>query len=338
MKDSALAVEVLHCDKCGAAVTLGDGSVSRCAHCGADVVVPEPHRLLRDAQLADEALRKRAEKLFVTLDRPPSTPLKIAVAIFDQPFLLFFFFFAIPIFVLSLQGTMWIELHVFGVDLFGPPGHGPDSAAGPTLMIFAQVMLLAFLPRAVGVYVHRAITSRAVLVTALAVRPPLTPGGPAHCRECGAPIDVAPEVLLVRCAYCRAENALRPRLRPVQKAVSALREGVEEAVTRHAEERKALWRKLLMQLFRYARRTGLVALLFVISSDLAPRDDVAIRFLSSFAVVGLFFYWAFFSRSDEEKEDASARRSDNDLPGWARVLAGLTSGVVITYVALQLGG
>ena len=77
--------------------------------------------------------------------------------------------------------------------------------------------------------------------TAFAARPPSTPGAPPNCRQCGAPLLVEPDDVVVRCIYCETESLVRldemgmANLRTrVASAQASLAEAMN-ALTKHAK-------------------------------------------------------------------------------------------------------
>jgi hypothetical protein len=53
------------------------------------------------------------------------------------------------------------------------------------------------------------VSGAARVGTAFAAIPPSAPGEPPNCRQCGAPLSVGPDDILVRCLYCEAESIFR---------------------------------------------------------------------------------------------------------------------------------
>jgi LSD1 subclass zinc finger protein len=84
-----------------------------------------------------------------------------------------------------------------------------DEVLGPARMwtFIGDVITLVLGGALVGgAYGRRRALGRGALQRLFAARPPTRDGGPASCRECGAPLAVAAGALGVRCAYCRADN------------------------------------------------------------------------------------------------------------------------------------
>ncbi|HZI47259.1 MAG TPA: hypothetical protein VFD75_05650, partial [Pyrinomonadaceae bacterium] len=76
---------------------------------------------------------------------------------------------------------------------------------------------------------------------AFAATPPSTPGEPPTCRQCGAPLSVQPDDVVVRCIYCEAESivcldkstmeTLRTRVASAQSSLAL----AMNALTKHAK-------------------------------------------------------------------------------------------------------
>ncbi|HSY25797.1 MAG TPA: LSD1-type zinc finger protein [Polyangiaceae bacterium] len=314
------AVDVLRCPRCGAGVSLGPSDEARCAHCGQTVPLPEAHRALRSLQREQEAAERRAKALFSRLDSPPWLSTRILAAVFDQPLFVFWTFFGVPVGLVSIFAGLAFDARVH------PP---PAATVG---VVFAMVFALAFLPRSVGIYANRRAGARAVLVAGLAARPPRLPGGPAHCRACGAPLDVPAGAVVVRCAHCGVESAAHirtPFLARTRRAVGAAVHTIEQAAAIDRSERAATRRTLARELRRYLLATSVFGGLFAIWAwdyDRArTRDDGSALGLGIVAlVVATFLLIAMFFRSggpgDHGAEDGRQRRTDNGLPGWVRAV------------------
>jgi DNA-directed RNA polymerase subunit RPC12/RpoP len=209
MRDAAAPkVDVLACAKCGAPVALGDADLARCKNCGAHTPIPEAHRKLRDLRRKDAELRARADAIFDELDSPPSLFIGVLAQTFDLGMFAFLIVYGIPLMLAAIFGSMFIVGAVaahFGATV--------DDVPFPIVVLVAAflVMVMTFVPRALGVYANRRASARAALVTALAAKLPTVEGGLATCRACGAPLDIPSDVRVVHCVYCDAINAVRIR-------------------------------------------------------------------------------------------------------------------------------
>lgn len=199
--------------------------------------------------------------MFATLDSPPWLVTKVAARIFDQPALLFWLFFGLPLGILSV---------VYGISLADRVSvalhRGPK--ASETLMIaviFALLFTFTFIPRVVGVYANRRASARALLIGGLAARPPRVAGGAHRCRICGAPLERHEGATVARCLYCHADNAIRVRTVLVEKTrevVERVERTIGEAFDRDRRERAQTRRILLSELLRYLAWTCVFGALF----------------------------------------------------------------------------
>ncbi|HEX4447699.1 MAG TPA: hypothetical protein VH044_13210 [Polyangiaceae bacterium] len=314
------AVDVLRCPSCGAHVPLGQADVARCAHCGAAVPLPDAYRELVRIQAEHEASRARAQALFVTLDSPPWLLTRILAAVFDQPTIVFWIFFGVPVGLASIFAGLAVDAR------FHP---SPLVTNG---VIFLTLFAFAFLPRSIGIYANRSAGGRRLLLAGLAAKPPGLPGGPAGCRECGAPLEIPAGAIVARCVYCGAENAVEvrtPFLVRSRKAARAAARTIEEAAAIDRRERAATRRIFVRELGRYVLLTSLFGGLFGVfmwddARVTALGDDSAPAYGISALVIGTLLLIVVMLRSvgsdKREDEQAKLRRVDNGLPGWVRVV------------------
>jgi DNA-directed RNA polymerase subunit RPC12/RpoP len=313
------SVDVLRCPRCGADVPLGAADEARCVHCGAGVPLPEAHRQLQALQREDDATRSRAHALFASLDSPPWLVTRVIAAVFDQPMFVFWIFFGVPVGLASIFAGLVV-----------------GDRAGSTLLLtaatFGSLFVLTFLPRSFGIYANRRTGARRVLLGGLQARPPKSPGGPASCRECGAPLDVHEGALVARCAYCGADNAVRvrtPFLDRTRRAVRTAAHTIDEAAALDQRERAETRGVFLRELLRYGMIIGVFAALFgtfmwddaraqARGDDSAPALGITALVLGTFLLIGLFFWSG--GRSDRDAEEARQRREGNALPSWVRVV------------------
>jgi hypothetical protein len=79
----------------------------------------------------------------------------------------------------------------------------------------------------------------ALVATTFHARPPKEPGWPPSCRNCGAPLRVTPEVPLVVCPYCRADNVMLGVLLPHSVDVEVKqKESLDQILTRRRRARR----------------------------------------------------------------------------------------------------
>jgi hypothetical protein len=141
---------------------------------------------------------------------------------------------AIAPFVLLTAGLiMLLSVALLGV-VSGPAL--PGLLAGVWLILVPAQLLAA------NVAMKNILVSGATNVgAAFAARPPSTPGAPPNCRQCGAPLSVQPDDVLVRCIYCEAESivqldklAMETLRKRVASAQSSLAQAMSE-LTKHAK-------------------------------------------------------------------------------------------------------
>jgi hypothetical protein len=189
------------------------------------------------------------------------------------------------------------------------------------------------LPRTLGIYAHRRAGGRRILLAGLIARPPKSPGGPAGCRLCGAPLDVARGALVVRCVHCGADSAVvvrTPLLVRARKAARATARTLDEAVALDRRERAGTRRELLRELARYALWTSIFGGLFAVWSwdyarvtalgdDSAPGLGIAALVVATFLLIAMLFR----SGAREGAEEARLRREDGGVPAWVRTVGPL---------------
>ncbi|HTB73824.1 MAG TPA: hypothetical protein VK762_11300 [Polyangiaceae bacterium] len=329
-------LDVLRCPACGADVPLGQADDSRCAHCGQSVRVPEAHRELRSLQREDHGARQRGQALLSTLDSPPWLLTRVLAAVFDQPALAFWIYFGVPVGLASIAAGLAVDARLH------PP---PAATVG---VIFVVLFAFAFLPRSLGIYANRRAGARRVLLAGLAAQPPRSPGGPARCRSCGAPLEIPAGAALARCLYCGVESAVRirtPFLARVRRATRAAVRTVDEAAAIDHRERAATRRELARELRRYGLATATFGGLFAVWAwdyqRVTDRDDGSAPALGILAlVIGTFLLIATLLRSSRtdphEVEEARERRGDGGLPPWVRVLGPIGFWVVLWGLRLLI--
>jgi DNA-directed RNA polymerase subunit RPC12/RpoP len=312
------AVDVLRCPTCGADVSSGEESEARCTHCGTAVPLPEARRELRSLQRDDDAARLRAQALFATLDSPPWLLTRILAAVFDQPMLAFWLFFGVPVGLASIFAGLAVDAR------FHPP------AAATVAVIFVVLFAFAFVPRSIGIYANRRAGARRILIAGLAAQPPKLPGGPALCRACGAPLEMAAGLVVIRCVHCGVESAVQIRtafLARVRRAARATTHTIEEAATLDRGERAETRRALIRELRRYLLVTAVFGGLFATwawdDERVTARNDDSAPALGILAlIVGTILLIVLMARSagsdERAKEEARQRRDGTGLPDWVR--------------------
>ena len=117
-----------------------------------------------------------------------------------------------------------------------------NGQALPALLLGVWLLLIPAQLLAANIAMKNVLVSGATNVgAAFAASPPSTPGEPPNCRQCGAPLSVSPDDVVVRCIYCEAESivqldklemeTLRTRVASAQSSLSQ----AMSALTKHAK-------------------------------------------------------------------------------------------------------
>jgi len=187
-----------------------------CRFCGASNVVPQVYREeLRLARDLDSATREAAEQWMrlARIKAPRWWLICAAVA----PFVL-------------LTGCLMILL--IAALLRVVSGDALPGLLGCVWLILIPAQLLA-----ANVAMKNILVSGATNVgAAFAAAPPSASGEPPNCRQCGAPLSVQPDDVLVRCIYCEAESIVRLD----DSAMQTLRTRVASAQSSLAQAMSAL--------------------------------------------------------------------------------------------------
>jgi LSD1 subclass zinc finger protein len=264
-------------------VPISDADVARCVACGSEADVPAPYRMLRDAvRLGDDA-RARAEAIAFELARPPSFFMRfwitagrvaaVLAVVLVVVWLLVSLVLCIGHFVEAGPIGALIMLIigiVLGIPLFwdqtlhglaGPLGTDYADVWGGGLaygLLGLSIFVVTVVPLVLAAYAESFEAVRTALRTALAAKPAATPGGPAECRTCGAPLDVPADALSVRCMYCTADNLVHldaTRLATVEQEMKVVCTDLESAI---AEERTTAGRGRKLAIARLGRWLTLV--------------------------------------------------------------------------------
>jgi len=205
-----ITVELVTCEKCGAAACPADEPVTPCSYCGSAVPMRETLRE-RVRELASHvALSARSQRLLQQLLEQPTASFTMAPLAVLAAGMFGSWLFGAGVFALSIfRGTTTFELVL--------------SALAAPLLFTLLLGLVA------SVVASRRVAVRAVTLDFAAVAPP-QPGKPCGCRVCGAPLPHT-EAALARCAYCASTNVLasaRPRvLTRVKEHANSLEDTLE---------------------------------------------------------------------------------------------------------------
>jgi hypothetical protein len=176
-------LEPLECVNCNALLVLVDAPSLVCRFCGAISVMPQVYREeLRLTRNLDSATREAAEQWMrlAHIKLPRWCLICAAIA----PFVLL---------------TVSLMILLMGALL-----------SGITVTAWLPWVWLTLIPAqllAADVAMKNVLVSGATNVgAAFAASQPSAPGEPPNCRQCGAPLSVRPDDVLVRCIYCEAES------------------------------------------------------------------------------------------------------------------------------------
>jgi len=341
MSDLITNLTPLKCRSCGDAVPLGEGGDTRCPTCGAETSIPAVYLELRALRTRDLAQRRAADALLKKLDRPAWLLTKILARVFDQPMIAFWILYAAPIiflsFIAALTATKYWARHL------GFRSGADVPSWEVYLLASAFVFVLVSVPRVVGIYADRRAAGRIRLLAGLQARAPSTPGGPALCRICGAPLEVARNALVAHCLYCETDNAIEVRtpLRDATRhAVSEVGHALRDAVSLDRKERRALLRTLLSELKRYSLRAlGFAVPVCIWGWDYDRYEKTGeTPGWGLFSLIFLTFYLIIMMlNSGGRKKPAWApdRLSGNDVPEWVGWAGPLLFWAVV-YTGLRL--
>ena len=136
-----------------------------------------------------------------------------------------------------------------------------SGAALPGLLAGVWLILIPAQLLAAHVAMKNVLVSGATSVgAAFAAIPPSAPGEPPNCRQCGAPLSVQPDDVLVRCLYCEAESIVRLD----NSAMETLRTRVVSAHSSLAQAINALTKHAKLARLETRGRTYVIAGLLVL--------------------------------------------------------------------------
>src|ERR1051325_10234161 len=228
----------LLCANCNASQVVVDAPSLVCGFCGATNVVPEVYREeLRLARDLDSATRQAAEQ-WLRLARVKVRRWWLVCAA------------AAPVALLAVGLMIFLIAFVLGV-----------VSALPWLLVFVWLPLVPVQLLAANVAMKNVLVSGATNVgVAFAARPPSAPGEPPNCRQCGAPLSVQPDDVLVRCIFCGTESIVMLD----KLALDNLRTRVTSAQSSLAEAMNALTKHARLARVETLGRAGVVAGLLVL--------------------------------------------------------------------------
>ena len=211
-----------------------------CHFCGANNVMPQSYREeLRLTRDLDSATREAAKQW-------------LRLAHLKAP-RWWFVCAALAPFVLLSGGLVVVLIDA----LF----HAVSGDALPGLLLWVWIIMIPAQLLAASVAMRNVLVSGASYVgVAFAARPPAAAGEPPHCRQCGAPLSVQPDDVVVRCIYCEAESIVR--LDKVE--METLRTRVASAQSSLAQAMSALTKHAKLASLETRGRTYVIAGLLVL--------------------------------------------------------------------------
>src|SRR5262249_33896156 len=131
----------------------------------------------------------------------------------------------------------------------------------PGLLTYVWIILIPAQLLAGNVAMKNILVSGATNVgAAFAARPPSAPGEPPNCRQCGAPLSVQPDDVVVRCISCEAESIVQFD----KSAMESLRTRVASAQSSLAQAMSALTKHAKLASLETRGRTYIIAGLLVL--------------------------------------------------------------------------
>lgn len=174
-----MTLEVLRCERCGAAVPLRVASSIACRHCQAEVAIPERWRAAAEAHAAAEVVRREVEPRWRALSAGVGVRVEVA---------------AMTLLVVGPPlATWWAQASA------APPApiENLSHVAFPALLPGALLWLWATTVNAAVLRVRRLVRARAE-----------GPQGDLACRSCGAPLAPQPGALAATCLYCGTDSVV----------------------------------------------------------------------------------------------------------------------------------
>ncbi|HEX7774544.1 MAG TPA: hypothetical protein VF435_19120 [Pyrinomonadaceae bacterium] len=129
------------------------------------------------------------------------------------------------------------------------------------LLPYVWITLIPAQLLAANVAMKNVLVSGATNVgAAFAASPPSAPGEPPNCRQCGAPLSVQPDDVLVRCIFCETESIVRLD----NSAMETLRTRVASAKSSLAQAMSALTKHAKLASLETRGRTYVIAGLLIL--------------------------------------------------------------------------
>jgi hypothetical protein len=323
----------LLCANCNAPLLVDDVPSLECRFCGAINEMPQVYRdELRLTRNLDSATRDAAEQwMRLAQIKVPRWQLICATL---APFVL-------------MTGSLVILLIAALLRVVG-------AHTLPWLLAGAWLTLIPAQLLAASVAMKNVLVSGATnLGAAFAASPPSAPGEPPNCRQCGAPLSVRPDDVLVVCIYCEAESIVQLD----KLALETLRTRVAAARSSLAQAMGALTKHGKLAGFETRGRTYVIAGLLVLPFVWAFRESWNSSYWSLLIAIDVFVlamcvFWnireAFLPPVTIEELEAMVESSDDHpearVPGtrgWYdnssdRVNFIVPAFVTLIFVAIQI--
>ncbi|MBX7084076.1 MAG: hypothetical protein K1X88_33010 [Nannocystaceae bacterium] len=239
---------LLRCPSCGTAVRPVAEPRTRCHRCESELPVPpEVAERVRSSDAATGARGRIDAALGKLIEQPGAGWTNVAF---------------------TLAGTAmvmaWPASIAIGVVQWQHDNLGAVRVLSLLVFPAAMILGLAFLLRAslVDRFALRLLTLD------FGARDPVRPGDPFGCRGCAAPLPAAAQGVLVRCAYCSADNVLGLDLRAHARRSQSVARSLDDALSWRARERRR-WR---LRLLPALAMTGLGAGLLWLAIRPLPRS------------------------------------------------------------------
>ena len=155
----------------------------------------------------------------------------------------------------------------------------------PELLLGVWLVMIPAQLLAANIAMKNVLVSGATNVgAAFAARPPAAPGEPPNCRQCGAPLSVRPDDVLVRCIYCEAESIVQLD----EAGMTTLRTRVASAQSSLTEAMTALSKHARLASLETRGRTYVIAGLLVLPLIWALVDSWSSSYWSLLVALDVF--------------------------------------------------
>ena len=217
------SVSVLVCGQCGATVQPDDKPIASCRYCHTQVAVPNDVQERVRAARQVSSSQQVSEKLVVgLLKQPGADRTNRLLVLFGIPMMLSW-----PL-AAAIGAVRGLFDKVEAVDFLW-------------LGVFPLATILALF-----LVLRAQLTDRQalrLLTLEFGARKPARSGDPYTCRSCDGPLPEEGAHVVVKCAYCGAENVLGLDLRRAAKPATEQARGLEDALAQRRSERR-LWTAL----------------------------------------------------------------------------------------------